>query len=323
MDLTVAICMYNARKYIRETLSCILSQSVQDFHLLIVDDASTDDGAALVEEFFREHPRQYELQRLPENGGLCAGRRFVEEHASTKYLLFVDADDCPYPQMVEKLYGKIVSDPDLMAVGCYQEYMGTNGEKLRGGIYLGCKTKEEFYAKAAAGKLIFMSAGAAVFDRELALRVGGHQLDGFPEGKPRYRDLCEDLDLWCRMSDLFVEGKAIIVLPEVLWRYRKHERAMSTDSFGMTLRMKHIKGNLRRRRSGQKDLSFIEFRDNLPPAEEKAIRREAVAADSFRKAYFLLRKGRIFSALFHLLRSFFAQPSYGWKKVRANLHIFH
>lgn len=321
MDLTVAICMYNARKYIRETLSCILSQSVQDFHLLILDDASTDDGAALVEEFFREHPRQYELQRLPENGGLCAGRRFVEEHASTKYLLFVDADDCPYPQMVEKLYGKIVSDPDLMAVGCYLGYMDLDGRARRGGVFMGCKTKEEFFQKAEAGKLIFLPS-TSVYDRQVALRVGGHQVDGFPEGRPRYRDLCEDLDLWCRMSDLFREGKAAVVIPEVLYRYRKGA-GMSTDSFGMTLRMKHIKGNLRRRRQGQSDLTFLEFRSRLTPKEMKAIRREAVAADSFRKAYFLLRKGRIFSALFHLLRSFFAQPSYGWKKVRANLHIFH
>ena len=36
-DLTVAICMYNAEKYIEETLSCIVAQTMQGFHLLILN----------------------------------------------------------------------------------------------------------------------------------------------------------------------------------------------------------------------------------------------------------------------------------------------
>lgn len=318
IDLTLAICLYNASKYLPETLECIVGQTVQDFHLMLINDCSTDDSVAVIESFFAAHPRQYELVNLPVNGGLCAGRRYVEEHATTRYVLFVDADDCPYPDLVASLYDKITSDEDLIAVGCHLEYMGSKGEKLTGGIYLGCKTKEEFYAKAQAGKLVFMQP-TAMYDRLVALRVGGHNTEGFPEGKPRYRDLCEDLDLWCRMSDLYTEGKAIVVVPRILCRYRKHESAMSTDSMGMLLRMKHIKNNLRRRRRGETDLTFIEFRDSLTPKQLKAIRREAIAADSLRKGYFLLKKGRVFSALYHFTRSFFANPGYLWQKIRSNL----
>ena len=317
MDLTLAICMYNARNYIRETLSCIMAQTAQDFKLLIINDCSTDDSAQVVEDFFKENPRQYELVNLPVNGGLCAGRRYVEEHADTRYIMFVDADDCPYPELVEKSYNKIVSDQDLMAVGYYMEYMNLSGKKMKGGIYIGETTKERFYEKASKGKLIFM-ASTSIYDRELALKVGGHCVDGFPDGKPRYRDLCEDLDLWCRMSDLYTEGKAIIVIPEVLYRYRKGD-GMSTDSFGMLLRMKHIKNNLRRRRAGQKDLTFIEFRNSLTAKQEQAIRKEALSADSLRRGYFSLKKGRIFSAFFLIMRSIFANPSYIWQKVKSNL----
>lgn len=318
MDLTLAICMYNARKYISETLSCIMAQTVQDYKLMIVNDCSTDDSVAVVEAFFAEHPRPYELVNLPVNGGLCAGRRYVEEHADTRYIMFVDADDCPYPELVASLYAKITSDEDIVAVGCHLEYMGSKGEKLTGGIFLGCKTKEEFYAKAAAGKLIFMQP-TAMYDRRVALQVGGHCVAGFPEGKPRYRDLCEDLDLWCRMSDLYTEGKAIVVVPKILCRYRKHESAMSTDSMGMLLRMKHIKNNLRRRRAGETDLTFVAFRDSLTPQQLKDIRKEATAADSLRKGYFLLKKGRVFSAAWHFCRSVVAKPAYLLHKVKHNL----
>ena len=60
-EITLAICMYNAGKYIEETLACIMAQTMQDFHLLIVNDCSTDGSAGLVEQFFAAHPRQYEL----------------------------------------------------------------------------------------------------------------------------------------------------------------------------------------------------------------------------------------------------------------------
>jgi glycosyltransferase involved in cell wall biosynthesis len=317
-DLTLAICMYNAEKYIEETLQCILSQTMQDFDLWIINDCSTDNSAERVKAFFEANPRQYNLVNLPVNGGLCAGRRYVEAHATTKYLLFVDADDCPYPMLVEKLYGKISSDKDLMAVGCYLEYMDSEGKKMNGGIFVGVKSKEEFYEKAAKGKLIFMQP-TAIYDREAAWRVGGHCIEGFPEGKPRLQDLCEDLDLWTRMSDLYTEGRAIVVVPEILCRYRKHEKALSANSLGMVLRMRHIKTNVKRRRQGLKDRTFIEFREQLSAEEFGKLEKDAKAADSLRAAYYSLRKGRVFDGVRYLCVCVKSNPPYLWDKVKHNL----
>ena len=317
MDLTLAICMYNAERYIEETLQCIMAQTMQDFHLLIVNDCSTDNSVELVTKFFQNNSRQYELVNLQKNGGLCAGRRYVEEHAKTKYLLFVDADDCPYPTFVEKLYKKISSDSDLIAVGCYLEYMNLQSKKIRGGIFIGKTTKEDFYRKASQEKLIFM-ASTSIYDRECALSVGGHNLKGFPDGKPRYQDLCEDLDLWTRMSDLYKEGKAIIVIPEVLYRYRKGD-GMSMSSLGMILRMRHIKTNLKRRRRGERELSFIEFRDSMNKEELKKIEKDALAADNLRNAYYQLKKGRVFKSIKHLFISIKNNPSYLVDKIKHNI----
>ena len=47
-NLTIAICLYNAEKYIRETLESVMAQTMQDFHLLIVNDCSTDSSVAVV-----------------------------------------------------------------------------------------------------------------------------------------------------------------------------------------------------------------------------------------------------------------------------------
>lgn len=318
IDLTLALCMYNAERYIEETLQCIMAQTMQSFHLLIVNDCSTDNSVRVVEDFFRRNPRQYELVNLLKNGGLCAGRRYVEEHATTRYILFVDADDCPYPTLVEKLYGKITSDDDLIAVGCHLEYIDSNGKKMKGGIFLGETTKKGFYEKAANEKLIFMQP-TAIYDRETALQVGGHNITGFPEGKPRHQDLCEDLDLWTRMSDLYKEKKAIVVVPEILCRYRKHEQALSANSFGMILRMRHIKTNLKRRRRGERELSFMEFRETMSEEELKKLEKEAQAANSLRNAYYYLKKGNAILFVRDLCISIYNNPAYIVDKIKHNL----
>lgn len=318
LDLTVAICMYNAEAYIEETLTCIASQTITDFHLMVINDCSTDGSRAKAEDFLREHQLCCEIVDLPENHGLCYGRRYVEEHAQTKYVLFVDADDCPYPTLVEKLYAKITSDKDLMAVGCYLEYIDEKGKKIGGGIFLGEKTKEDFYEKAKNEKLIFMQP-TAIYDREMALSVGGHVLEGFPEGKPRYRDYCEDLDLWTRMSDLYKDGKAIVVVPEVLCGYRKHVNAMSANSLGMVLRMRHIKTNLKLRRKGLQQRTFVEFVDNLSAKEKKDITDYSISADALRKAYYEFKQRHLFNTMRLIFVSIRHKPSYIVDKIKHNI----
>lgn len=321
-NLTVAICMYNAEKYIIETLECIAKQTFQDFDLLVINDKSTDSSVSLVKDFLDSKNRQYEIISFEENKGLAAGRRFVEENVNTKYLLFVDADDCPYPTLVEKLYNKISSDSDLIAVGCYQRYIDEKGKKMKGGIFLGETSKDAFIRKAEKGKLIFMQP-TAIYDREAALSVGGHCIDGFPEGKPRYRDYCEDLDLWTRMSDLYIDRKAIIVVPEILCGYRKHESAMSGNSEGMILRMKHIKHNVKRRRKGLEDITFIQFIDQLTDKEKVKIKKEAISATSLRQGYYALKKFRIITSCFHIIKSIIYNPYYFIDKIKNNLLKFN
>lgn len=310
--------MYNAEKYIEETLNCLKAQTVQDFHLMIINDCSTDQSEEVIKRFFQKNPRKCEVVNFAENQGLCAGRRYVEEHANTKYILFVDADDCPYPTLVEKLYEKITSDNDLIAVGCYQKFIDSKGRDMYGGIFLGETSKGAFIDKARKGKLIFMQP-TAIYNREIALSVGGHCIDGFPAGKPRYRDLCEDLDLWTRMSDLYTEGKAIVVVPEVLCGYRKHEQAMSTNSIGMVLRMKYIKNNVRRRRNGQSDITFIEFLDQLSDTEKRSIEKDATSADALRRSYYMFRKFRLLSGMFYVMKSVCYRPGYIIDKVKHSL----
>lgn len=319
MELTLAICLYNAERYIVETLKSVMQQTMQDFYLLIVNDCSTDRSIEVIEQFFAKRSRQYELVSFKQNQGIGYARHFAERHATTPYLMFLDADDILKPDAIETMYWKITSDNDLMAVGCYLEYMDENGKKMGGGLFLGETTKEGFYEKAKNKKLIFMQP-TAIYDRELALSVGGYVIDGYPEGKPRYQDYCEDLDLWTRMSDLYTEGKAIIVVPKVLCRYRKGN-GLSSSSFNMILKMRYTKTNLLRRRNGEKELTFIEFYNELSPQELKGYQRDAKAADALRNGIFYLKRKNLVKAIGLVLQSIWYKPSYIFDKLKHNSRL--
>ncbi len=320
--ITLAICAYNAEKYIGETLRGVIAQSFQAFDLLIINDCSTDETIATIKQSLDGSGREYKIVNFEQNLGLAAARAYVEKNTTTKYIIFVDADDIPLPTLVEKLYNKITSDSDLMAVGCYQRFIDENGRKIGGGLFIGSKTKEAFFEKSKNEKLIFMQP-TAIIDREVANSVGGHNTSGFPNGKPHYQDLCEDLDLWCRMSDLYAEGKAIVVVPEVLLMYRKHsDSIISKSNLNMQLRIKHIKTNLKRRRKGECELAFTEFINLITPEQKRCFERKSNTTIALREGVTLLMQGDIFKGSLLIIKSFFMNPRYFWQKVKANSGLF-
>lgn len=317
MDLTVAVCVYNAEKFIEQTLESLMNQTFGDFKLLIVNDCSTDRSIEVIDKFFAKNPRQYELINFDNNHGIGYARRSALEKADTKYMLYIDADDLIDPTLIEKLYTKVTSDSKLMAVTCWSRFIDMSGYKLPGGTFLGVKDKAEFMDKAEKGKLFFMPIHT-IFDREAALQAGGFVTAGFPDGKPRYQDYCEELDLWTRMSDLYIQGRYFATVPEALYLYRK-STGLSSNHFNMILKMRYTKCNVRRRRKGEKDLTFIEFYDSLSDKEIKALKNEAFAADSLRNGAILLKRGNIIKGSWLLMRSFIAKPSYFIDKLKHNI----
>lgn len=316
MSLTLAICLYNAEEHIKETLKCIIAQTMQDFHLLIVNDCSTDRSAAVVEQFFAEHPRQYKIVTFKKNGGIANARHFAIEYANTKYFLFIDSDDLLERTLVEKEYKAISSDDDLIGVSCWNDFIDTKGRKVHGGTFLGEKTKESFIEKASHKKLMFLPIHT-MFNREYALKAGSICTSGFPCGKPRYQDFCEELDMWTRMSDFHKEGKAIVTLPEILYHYRKSD-GLSSNHFNMIIKMRYTKKNLLLRRDGKKEMTFTEFYDSLTAKELKRLKRDAKAADSLRNGVFYLKRKRLFKGAWEIVKSIWYRPGYIVDKLKHN-----
>lgn len=320
IDLTVAICVFNGETYITKTLESFYNQTLGDFELLVVDDCSTDETATVVKKFIEEHGwDRCSIVTLPQNIGLAGARKYAEQHIETDLILDFDADDVALPHLVERLIGVMRQQPDCMGVGCYCDYIDEHDKLMGGGFYIGPRTKRDFMEKASAEKLMFLHH--PMYRRSDARSVGGRSVTGFPTGPIRYQDMCEDLDLWTRMSDLYTEGKYFIVVPEPLFHYRKHAHSMSANSGPMNERMRHIKANLKRRRSGLAELSFPDHVEsqNLWRRFRNALHDNS--CDHFKRAGFFYLKRQYLSFLTNLTLAAALSPSYVYQKLRSNLSL--
>ena len=92
--VSVIIPMYNAEKYISQTLESLLYQTMQDFEVVVVDDCSTDNSIAVVEGFAEKFGGRLHVIKLPENSGTPGTPRNVGiQFARGKYIAFLDSDD--------------------------------------------------------------------------------------------------------------------------------------------------------------------------------------------------------------------------------------
>lgn len=89
--ISVVIPLYNKEKHIADTIRSVLAQSFQDFEVVVVDDGSTDNSAAVVEGLLSEDNRLRLIKQA--NGGVCSARNNGIDVARGEFVAFLDADD--------------------------------------------------------------------------------------------------------------------------------------------------------------------------------------------------------------------------------------
>ena len=321
-SLTFCICAYNAEKYIEETLESLFKQTFLDFNLWIIDDCSTDRTRKVAENYCRLHaPINYSIISLSQNGGLANARRYAETHVTSEFIGFIDADDIAKPEALGKMFKTIQNHPDCMTVGVYCQYISPESTKMSGGIFIGPRSKEEFMAMAQKEKMIFLPP-LNISRTEFIRKAGFRAIDGFPPGKPRFQDMCEDLDLWTRMSDFYKEGKYMLVIPEILLNYRKMNSSMSVNVHAMNMRMRHIKKNLKLRRAGKREQKFIDYLLRLTLREKIIYAYQDWATNFYKRAgFYYIQKDYLRFIFFFFCTGIF-YPKYLLQKFKKNIFPF-
>jgi hypothetical protein len=89
--VSIVIPAYNCEPYIRQTILSAFHQADAQTEIIVVDDGSTDDTAAVLNELLQAWPRLRVIRQ--ENRGVSAARNIGIEHARGEYIMFLDSDD--------------------------------------------------------------------------------------------------------------------------------------------------------------------------------------------------------------------------------------
>jgi teichuronic acid biosynthesis glycosyltransferase TuaG len=91
---------YNSKNFIKETINSVISQTYEDWEMIIVDDCSKDDSVKFIQELIKDEKR-IKLIKLDENIGAAMARNKALEMAQGRYIAFLDSDDIWLPQKLD------------------------------------------------------------------------------------------------------------------------------------------------------------------------------------------------------------------------------
>lgn len=314
--VSVIICAFNAEKYLPAALASVRSQTYASLEIIVVDDASTDGTARHVLDVSTEEPR-LRLVRRSTNGGLAEARMTGLAEAEGRFVMFLDADDVALPEMVSKQLAPLLADEWAMGVASYAYYIGEQETERLGVQRVGPTSRQSFLELYQAKKLVFLPA-TTLCRRDLVLKAGGFRTSELPkEGGIRFADYCDDLDLWCRMSDFGHEGRYFLTVPEPLFLYRKTSGSLSAAGvFRMQEKMRWIKDCLIRRRGGNPEVPFGLFRAQRSRLQRLNDLRQDMGAFCYKRFAFALAQRRYMSAGVHLLAVGVLNPGLVAQKLR-------
>jgi len=100
-NITVIVPVYNVANYLRTGLDSLLAQERRDWTAICVDDGSTDESGAILDEYAARDVRFTVVHQA--NGGLSAARNAGLDRATGEIILFFDPDDEVGPQWIQRL----------------------------------------------------------------------------------------------------------------------------------------------------------------------------------------------------------------------------
>jgi len=130
-QVTIGIPFYNAEEFIRRTMDSVLAQTFLSIEFLVVDDCSTDDSMAVVEQLKADHRRGGDIRiiKQPRNMGVATARNRIIDEALGDYLYFMDSDDVIAENTIELMMENVRQYDAEIVFGSYEK-IEISGEKI-------------------------------------------------------------------------------------------------------------------------------------------------------------------------------------------------
>lgn len=205
--ISVIMSTYNEEKYIETSLKSLLNQTFQDFEIIIVDDASTDNTRQLIQGLGDE---RIHLICNEENQGLTKNLNRALKYTKGKYIARMDGDDIALRERFEKQYQYMEKHPQTMLVSCYTKSFGDSD------LIFALPDDSEILRVRMLVRPVYAHPGF-MMRRELV--EAGYRYN------EEYRT-AQDYEFASRVA----EKNKIGLVPEVLLLYRVHKKQVSAKA---------------------------------------------------------------------------------------------
>jgi glycosyltransferase involved in cell wall biosynthesis len=206
LTVTFLMAVYNGDRYLAESIESVLGQDDSDFEFLIIDDASTDGTAEILNRFAQQDSRIRVISN-PTNLGLTRSLNVGLKHTTADLVARIDADDTCAPGRLRLQRQYMQANSECMVLGSAAAIIDQSGtvseQQKRCGLTEGIATATLFFSNP----LIHSSV---IFRREPVVRLGGYD-EEFVRA--------QDYDLWLRCVEA---GYRISSVQEQLVFHRLH-----------------------------------------------------------------------------------------------------
>jgi len=222
--VSVIIPIYNAQKYLEETILSVLNQTYEDFELLLVNHNSTDGSTAIIEKYEAQDTRIKVVNLDVNKGGPAYPRNEGLKIAKGKYVAFLDSDDVWLPEKLEKQVSILsTSSYDIIYTLAYS----IDGDSKRIGIL----NNQKVYNKM---KYFFSNLSILYFSNYININTVLMKKDlniKFREDK--YLIALEDMFFW--IENVYFDKK-VYLIDEKLINYRVLNNSASDRSSDKSFR---------------------------------------------------------------------------------------
>jgi glycosyltransferase involved in cell wall biosynthesis len=209
--VSVVIPAYNQAQYLEEAISSALGQTYTDFEVIVVDDGSSDDTAAVARKF---KPAIRYIWH--ENQGLAGARNTGIRQARGRFIALLDSDDAWCSSFLASMMALIEERPQAAVYYCGVIYMDSAGRDLPQIGKVKIMPADALYQSLLRAN--FLIPSTIVLRRSVVAAAGLFDVT--------FRRL-QDRELWLR---LLRQGYTFAGLDEPLVRYRVHNASLSNDT---------------------------------------------------------------------------------------------
>lgn len=213
--VSVILPVYNVEKYLRQCLDSVIGQTLKEIEIIAVDDGSTDDSPAILDEYAAREPRMKVIHQR--NAGAGAARNAGLDAATGDYVIFLDPDDYVEKVMLRSMYDLAIEEKADVTCSAWMVHEGDEpGKGYRRGYDLeivnvrGSKTPSEL------GERLFTAFGFVPWNK-LVRR-------GFlKERNIRFQEIPRTNDVYFSTSAIALADR-IAVINGAYYHYRQHRQ---------------------------------------------------------------------------------------------------